>query len=546
MNKNINTSNNTYNVVDLFSGAGGLSRGFMDAGFNVVLGVDFDDAALKTFKENHGNAEAMKLDLFDHDNIDRIVEYLKENKINLDVLVGGPPCQGFSLAGKREEFDQRNILYSAMVKTAAKLKPKVVVLENVPGMLTLYNGAGAKRVKEDFEEIGYNVIEPKILYAPEYGVPQIRKRVFFVMTLKDSDLGTYEYQKRQEQQIYLTTDNFINNENILSVAIQLLNYYGEYGLYNIGKTLIEVNGDGEINWFKTINEMPATLSGNSPVYIDYYSEKNITDTQNMIRQIQLAVLTDIKEKYNDLLSLLDYDISFEDEIFLSDLGDEESFLYHLDKELMIQFISHKIELIKLLKMYIQSKTRENNVDTISVFGVTKFDRVWEDVCKVVYEDNLEHSLIDLNLKYRNTYENNIKLKEFVPKPTWTNLIDGKEYSTLKSLELDTLHVNKENKTFEIYDAKYYLISFANNKINGQPGVSDITKQYLYELTYKELAEENGYSFINRFIVPIDNKQQDNQLIAKASFSIFDMYNLSDIVVLARDCETIYEQYLSKV
>lgn len=210
MNKNINTSNNTYNVVDLFSGAGGLSRGFMDAGFNVVLGVDFDDAALKTFKENHGNAEAMKLDLFDHDNIDRIVEYLKENKINLDVLVGGPPCQGFSLAGKREEFDQRNILYSAMVKTAAKLKPKVVVLENVPGMLTLYNGAGAKRVKEDFEEIGYNVIEPKILYAPEYGVPQIRKRVFFVMTLKDSDLGTYEYPTP-----ILTEEEFVTCEQAI-------------------------------------------------------------------------------------------------------------------------------------------------------------------------------------------------------------------------------------------------------------------------------------------------------------------------------------------
>lgn len=210
MNKNINTSNSTYNVVDLFSGAGGLSRGFMDAGFNVVLGVDFDDAALKTFKENHGNAEAMKLDLFDHDNIDRIVEYLKENKINLDVLVGGPPCQGFSLAGKREEFDQRNILYSAMVKTAAKLKPKVVVLENVPGMLTLYNGAGAKRVKEDFEEIGYNVIEPKILYAPEYGVPQIRKRVFFVMTLKDSDLGTYEYPTP-----ILTEEEFVTCEQAI-------------------------------------------------------------------------------------------------------------------------------------------------------------------------------------------------------------------------------------------------------------------------------------------------------------------------------------------
>lgn len=188
-----NVSEKTYNVVDLFSGAGGLSRGFMDAGFNVVLGVDFDDAALKTFKENHGNAEAMKLDLFDHGNIEKIYDYLIKREIKLDVLVGGPPCQGFSLAGKREEFDKRNVLYSAMVKASKRIKPKVVVLENVPGMLTLYNGAGAKRVREDFEQIGYHVNEPKILYAPEYGIPQIRKRVFFVMTLKDEVQSEFNY-----------------------------------------------------------------------------------------------------------------------------------------------------------------------------------------------------------------------------------------------------------------------------------------------------------------------------------------------------------------
>ena len=184
-----------YIVIDLFSGAGGLSRGFMDAGFDVVLGVDFDNAALKTFKINHGHAEAINLDLFNHNNIKKIEEYVKKSNIDLDVLVGGPPCQGFSLAGKREEFDKRNVLYSAMVKTAGLLKPKVVVLENVPGMLTLYDGAGAKRVREDFEEIGYKVNEPEILYAPEYGVPQIRKRVFFVMTLKDKIATPFIYPK---------------------------------------------------------------------------------------------------------------------------------------------------------------------------------------------------------------------------------------------------------------------------------------------------------------------------------------------------------------
>ena len=226
----VETNNQTYNVVDLFSGAGGLSRGFMDAGFNVTLGVDFDDSALKTFKANHGNAEAMKLDLFDHSNIYKIKDYLDQRNIKLDVLIGGPPCQGFSLAGKREEFDKRNVLYSAMVKTAELLKPKVVVLENVPGMLTLYDGAGAKRVKEDFENIGYHVNTPRVLYAPDYGVPQIRKRVFFVMTLKEDILGTYSYpEPLLSEDEYVTCKDAIDNlPSLVGVDDYSLNQVFEY------------------------------------------------------------------------------------------------------------------------------------------------------------------------------------------------------------------------------------------------------------------------------------------------------------------------------
>lgn len=173
-----------YKVLDLFSGAGGLSRGFYDAGYDVVLGVDFDEAALKTFKENHGKAETMKLDLFDHNNIDVITNFLKEKEIKLDVLVGGPPCQGFSVAGPRDLNDKRNTLYTAMVKLAEQVKPQGVVLENVPGMMQTNGGIGAKRVVDDFAKIGYRMV-PKLLYAPDYGIPQMRKRVFFV-GLRDS------------------------------------------------------------------------------------------------------------------------------------------------------------------------------------------------------------------------------------------------------------------------------------------------------------------------------------------------------------------------
>lgn len=181
--------------VDLFSGAGGLSKGFTDAGYKVLIGVDIDDAALKTFKANHKDSEALKLDLSDHSNIDVIVDHLSRKgvgKNELDVLVGGPPCQGFSIAGPRNLDDKRNRLYLAMVKLAELLRPKAILLENVPGLIQTNEGIGAKRIVKDFAAIGYNMV-PQLMYAPDFGVPQIRKRVFFV-GLRDSE-EPFEFPK---------------------------------------------------------------------------------------------------------------------------------------------------------------------------------------------------------------------------------------------------------------------------------------------------------------------------------------------------------------
>ena len=197
-------------LVDLFCGAGGLSKGFLDAGYDVVLGVDYDESALKTFQENHGTATAMKLDLYNHDNITCIVDFLKEKGIHtLDVLVGGPPCQGFSYAGKMDINDERNFLYLAMVKLTEKLKPKAVLLENVLAMIEANGGVGAKRVIDDFDRIGYKMV-PKVLFAPEYGVPQIRKRVFFV-GLRDSAVEFEFPNASVDQEHFVTCEEAISD-----------------------------------------------------------------------------------------------------------------------------------------------------------------------------------------------------------------------------------------------------------------------------------------------------------------------------------------------
>lgn len=220
--------NMSYKVLDLFCGAGGLSRGFLDANYKVVLGVDFDDAALKTFANNHGSTKSMKLNLFDHDNINEIKKYIDEKNFKIDVLVGGPPCQGFSLAGKRDEEDDRNVLYKAMVKTAKSIKPRVVVLENVPGLLTLYKGSAAKKIFNDFEKLGYTM-NAKILYAPNYGVPQIRKRVFFVGLLNHEEKFDYPSPIIENENDFITTKDAISDlPSLISDFDYSLNMVREY------------------------------------------------------------------------------------------------------------------------------------------------------------------------------------------------------------------------------------------------------------------------------------------------------------------------------
>lgn len=165
------------NVIDLFAGCGGLSKGFLDAGYNVLLGVDNDKAALETFALNHGGGVALDLDLSKESSFDVIKENLHEKKI--DVIIAGPPCQGFSLTGPRNFEDERNKLYLAVIKAVQIFEPKAFVIENVLGMATLYKGQVKDEIIRRFEKIGYNV-EYKIMNSAKYGVPQIRRRLIFV------------------------------------------------------------------------------------------------------------------------------------------------------------------------------------------------------------------------------------------------------------------------------------------------------------------------------------------------------------------------------
>ena len=199
-------ANNKYNVIDLFCGCGGLSKGFEEAGCNILVGVDVDNAALKTFERNHNGSKGLNLNLAEDESFNTISDVV--GKKNIDMVIGGPPCQGFSLTGPRNFDDPRNQLYLAMIETVRRFSPRAFLIENVPGMANLYKGEVKDEIIKRFSNMGYTV-SCKIVCAADYGVPQIRKRLVFV-GLKDSKVP-FEFPEA-----YLTPENYLTCKDAIS------------------------------------------------------------------------------------------------------------------------------------------------------------------------------------------------------------------------------------------------------------------------------------------------------------------------------------------
>jgi DNA (cytosine-5)-methyltransferase 1 len=189
-----------FTAIDLFAAPGGLSLGFEMAGFEVLAGVDVDPAGMETYSYNFPRSKAIVRDIRQLESRE-LMRLAGVGEGQVDVIIGGPPCQGLSTIGRvkiaslvktgvwrhltnshpRFIDDPRNILYKEFMRIVRDLKPLFVVMENVPGMMSYRNGEMVGEILEDFEAIGYRA-RAGVLNAADYGVPQIRKRIIFVAT----------------------------------------------------------------------------------------------------------------------------------------------------------------------------------------------------------------------------------------------------------------------------------------------------------------------------------------------------------------------------
>ncbi len=169
----------SFTCIDLFAGAGGFSLGFQEAGFEILAAIDRSHSALKTYSHNLSDVNTVEADITELPP-QKLFEQADIIPTDIDVVIGGPPCKGFSTAGKMDPSNPKNSLVANYINIVSKINPEAVIMENVTGILSMCDGEYKDRIVNAFRQEGYDIPDnPPILNAADYGVPQRRERVFF-------------------------------------------------------------------------------------------------------------------------------------------------------------------------------------------------------------------------------------------------------------------------------------------------------------------------------------------------------------------------------
>lgn len=405
----------------------------------------------------------------------------------------------------------------------------------------LSNGILKVKTKDPSDEISKdNVKEKEVLkYIFNYvGIVQVKNDIIFVYPKYIKDINKdYKYIKfkqiieviRKYNKYKFENIPLIGNEetvefNMLSFTLDLLDMYYEYGIYTNEQEKIDINGEGDIFWDKTINEQNPLICNNTPIYFVVYTTRNVTKEDDICKLLHEIILSECSSKMSDILEVLNIQYVHLTDQKLDYIGDTQYLLSILKNELNTQYITWKQKVLEKLIEYLEYENNKINEETINFVGTRSFNLVWEDVCSKVLNDN-KNDIIELDGKKQ-------KLIEYIPKPKW-NIKNKDNYNK----EFDTFRpdilVRDSNNKLNIYDAKYY-----NFEIK-RPGISDITKQFLYQQVYEKYFE--GKNITNVFLFPIDeDKDRDYEPI-----TFEELFSDRRIEVKLKSANKIYEKYLEK-
>lgn len=338
--------------------------------------------------------------------------------------------------------------------------------------------------------------------------------------LQAIDRRNRELSKSDDQ----TEETDERRESLLERAVRVLRDYLENGVYTVQRRELEHNGHGEIDWETTIDQyQPVFLKKDGkprPVYLDYATELAWSDEDHYITRLHQCLVTTWGRKLEELglSSVLRVNVPLLSEEELDWFGEPDYQIAQIDKELRIQFVTKSRHTLSLMKDLIR-ETAENkaaNLQSLS-FGMNGAAQLWETAIKDVFGDQMGNTPNKLGLSCSNTEMANKPLKDFIGPPKWTKHNqqggaeqkeeeDGASGSRLRP-DFIAVDTSPSEKRLVILDAKYYLPQFGDDgkTISHCPGVGDIDKQFLYQLSFAELCEEkeNMLQVLNAFVFPND-------------------------------------------
>lgn len=374
----------------------------------------------------------------------------------------------------------------------------------------------------------------------------------------------------QSQQISLYNgEEECKTFNHLAISLYILQAYFENGLYTNQKENIELNGEGEILWSNTIDGTSAFIKQSTPYYLDFYTRKNEDNELDFIRRLHAAVITNCSNelKNADILNLFDLDEAILTQEKIEDFGDTDFIKYRLEKELKTQFVTKKQNLLKTLYTYISEADSTKTFETFSFYGTNSFNLVWEKACAELFDSIRDKTFGELK-------KNNIIIEEKIENPNYDSEINSSGEEFLKDSEpfknliekikwifndfavraAETLEpdiISIYDNSFFILDAKYYCIKAEKNKIQSQPGIQDVVKQFAYHRAFLKFTKKFNFSnIVNAFLVPkkTSSELRENFRIAgKAELPLMQDYALkplSPIQIVELEPEFVYSHYLN--
>jgi len=390
-----------------------------------------------------------------------------------------------------------------------------------------------------------SLIERKVLYKDEkntyffkfVGILIINDRVIFCLPkyINDSDkvttvkqiLSLFKEYSRREKLDAEELETIGNIEsllayNLLSTIIFMLTDYFENGLYSNEKNIYVLNGENEVNWLKTINEVQPIISDGEPIYLEYYTNSTQSDEENYFRQLHRYVL-DLCSKKLSKLGLSDF-LGFEAINFDVDedgLGTPQTMVSQIYNELNVQFVSRKQLLLKAMAAFIANEKMDAENATISFYGTRSFHTVWEKTCGYI-----------LNNRYED-------IKKYVDHPKWKT-VNGIIYDA-ETLIPDIISITEN--TFIISDAKYYNITLADDKkLSGNPGVEDVTKQYLYQLALGEYIKTHNFTKVRNMLL-FPTEEEKLLKIGDVTIKFLKKLELEDITLFKLPASRVFNLYI---